>query len=68
MEYGIPQNERARVMIIKGSFEASYPHFAFAPLVRFGIAIAAFISGSNPVAAISGDTGSAVGGALGSAA
>ena len=55
-------------MIIKENFEATYPHYAFAPLVHMGIAIAAYFSSRSRNASLPGAPGSTVGGALGSAA
>lgn len=55
-------------MIIKENFEATYPHYAFAPLVRLGIAIAAIFSRRSLNASLPGAPGGTVGGALGSAA
>ena len=55
-------------MIIEKSYEATYPRYPFAPLVHFGITIAAWLSGRSAVKGSGANSGGAVGGALGSAA
>lgn len=50
-------------MINRDTFEATYPHYPFAPLVRAGLAIAAWFSARERRG-----TGARSGGALGSAA
>jgi hypothetical protein len=57
-------------MIVKKSFEATYPHYAFAPLVRLGIAIAAWITGRSPTGKATAGHGAdgVIGGAHGAAA
>ena len=55
-------------MIIKESLEATYPHYAFAPLVHLGIAITVYFSSHGVDANLPGASDGTVGGALGSAA
>lgn len=55
-------------MIIRDTFEATYPHYPFAPLVRAGIAVAAWLSTRRLFRGTDARSGGAPGGALGSAA
>lgn len=55
-------------MIRNNSFEAAYPRYDFAPLVRIGVAIAAMISGSRLAKDKDRKSNSVDGGAFGSAA
>ena len=51
-------------MINRDTFEATYPHYPFAPLVRAGLAIVAWLLARKQLRG----TGARSGGALGSAA
>lgn len=55
-------------MIIRDTFEATYPHYPFAPLVRAGIAIAAWLSGHDLSRGTDTRIDGLLGGAVGSAA
>ena len=55
-------------MISRDKFDVIYPHYPFAPLVRAGIAIAAWLSNRSLLKGTDTRSGGAVGGALGSAA
>ena len=55
-------------MISKDTFEATYPHYPFAPLVRAGVAIAAWLSAREMFRGTGASSGGAAGNALGSAA
>lgn len=52
-----------KAMIIRDSFEATYPHYPFAPLVRAGIAIAAWLTGRKHAAGAAGNYGHTFGSA-----
>ncbi len=57
-----------KAMIIRDTFEAIYPDYPFASLVRAGIAIAAWLCRRNELKGTTGRSGGGVGTALGSAA
>jgi hypothetical protein len=69
---GIPdtRNARGKAMTVYKSFEATYPRYAFAPLVRLGIAIAAWITGRSQTGKATAGHGAdgVIGGAHGAAA
>lgn len=57
-------------MIVRESFEATYPRYAFAPLVQLGIALAVWITGRSQTRKASAGHGAdgVIGGAHGAAA